>query len=206
MNRSGNKIAIPPPIPYKLQDLINGFRASKTLFAACDLGIFDILHDSETPQSAEDISANIKADPEATTRFMDALVGLELLEKTKPRELWLYTNTEMASQFLTKCSPDSVGGYIRHSNTLLYPLFGNLETAVKEGSNQWANTFGMSSGDVWKDMYKDEEDRLRFMGAMHSSARSSCHAVAGAFDLSEFKTCCDLGGRTVVNFLTSTRW
>ena len=76
MDQSKKEIAIPPPIPDKLKDLIYAFRASKTLFAACDLGIFDILHDSQTPQSALDVAAKIKADPDATVRLMDTLVAL----------------------------------------------------------------------------------------------------------------------------------
>ena len=195
MDNNKKEIAIPPPIPAKLQDLIYAFRASKTLFAACDVGIFDILHDSQTPQSAEDVAAKMKADPDATNRLMDTLVALELLEKTKQGESWSYSNAKMASQFLTNSSLDSVVGYIKHSNKLLYPLFGNLENAVREGSNQWMNTFGMSSEDVWKGQYGKEEDRLRFMGAMHSSARNSCHALTRAFDLSAFNTCCELGGK-----------
>ncbi|KAJ7356252.1 hypothetical protein OS493_026007 [Desmophyllum pertusum] len=118
------EIVAPPPIPGKLHDLIFAFRQSKVLFAACDLGVFDVLHESDAPQSAEDISSKLTTNVDATTRFMDALVALELLEKTKQGKSWLYSNTEMAKQFLTKSSPDSVDGYIRHSNQLLYPLFG----------------------------------------------------------------------------------
>lgn len=197
------EIAVPPAIPTKLQELIYAFRESKALFAACDLGIFDLLHESDAPQSAKDISSKMSANVDATTRLMDTLVALELLEKTKQGQSWLYSNTEMAKQFLTKSSPNSVDGYIRHSNKLLYHLFGNLESAVREGSNQWINTFGQSSEDVWKAVYNTEEARLRFLGAMHSTSRHSCHAVVTAFDLSEFQSCCDLGGRYWLELFTS---
>ena len=193
-DHSRKEITVPPPVPGKLQDLLFAFRESKALFAACELGIFDLLHDSKTPQSAEDIAAKMKADADATTRLMDTLVALELLQKTKKGESWLYTNTKMASQFLIQSSPDSVYGYIKHSNKLLYSLFGNLESAVREGSNQWMRTFGLSSEEVWKAEYNTEEARLRFLGAMHSTSRHSCHAVVKAFDLSKFHSCCDLGG------------
>ena len=189
------EIVVPPQVPNKLQKMIFAFRESKALFAACDLGIFDLLHESDAPQSAEGISSKMSTNVDATTRLIDTLVALELLEKTKQDDSWLYSNTEMSKQFLTKSSPDSVDGYIRHSNRLLYQLFGNLETAVREGSNQWMKTFGQSSEDVWKAAYNTEEARLRFLGAMHSTSRHSCHAVATAHDLSEFQFCCDLGGK-----------
>ena len=122
---SKKDIVVPPPIPGKLLQLIIAFRESKALFAACDLGIFDLLHESDAPQSAEDISLKMSTNVDATTRLMDTLVALELLEKTKQDESWMYSNSAMSKQFLTKSSPDSVDGYIRHSNKLLYHLFGN---------------------------------------------------------------------------------
>ena len=198
------EIVVPPAIPTKLQELIYAFRESKALFAACDLGIFDLLHESDGPQSAKEISSKMSANVDATTRLMDTLVALELLEKTKQGESLLYSNTEMAKEFLTKSSLNSVDGYIRHSNKLLYNLFGNLESAVREGSNQWMNTFGQSSEEAWKAVYNTEEDRLRFLGAMHSTSRHSCHAVVTAFDLSKFQSCCDLGGRYRLELLLVT--
>lgn len=43
-------------------------------------------------------------------------------------------------------------------------------------------------------VYDNQEVKLRFMTAMHSIARVTGKAVATAFDLSRFKTACDLGG------------
>ena len=197
------EITVPPPIPTKLQDLIYAFRESKALFAACDLGVFDILHESDGPQSAADMASKMGSDGDATACLIDTLVALELLEKTKQGGSWLYSNTDMAKQFLTKSSPYSVDGYIRRSNQLTYRLFGNLESAVREGSNQWMRTFNLSSEDVWKSTYNTEEDRLRFLSTIHASSRHFCHAVTTAFDLSKFQSCCDLGGRYWLAHYTS---
>lgn len=43
--------------------------------------------------------------------------------------------------------------------------------------------------------YNSQEVKLRFMNAMHSIAKVTGKAVATAFDLSCFKTACDLGGK-----------
>jgi hypothetical protein len=43
-------------------------------------------------------------------------------------------------------------------------------------------------------MYSDDERKLRFMKAMHGIAEVAGPAVITAFDLSRFKTACDLGG------------
>ena len=158
------EVVVPPPIPDKLQQLICAFRESKALFAACDLGIFDLLHKSDAPQSAKDITSKMSTNVDATTRLMDTLVALELLEKTKQGESWLYSNTDMAKQFLTKSSPDSVDSFVRFSNKRLYPVFGNLESVVREGSDQWMKTFRQSSEDLWKtEHFNAEENCLQFL-------------------------------------------
>lgn len=142
-------ITVPLALPDKLHDLIYAFHESKVLFAACDLGIFDILQDSDAPQSVADMSSKIGSNADATACFMDTLVALELLEKTKQDGSWLYSNSNIAKQFLTKSSPHSVYGYIKHSNEVIYPIFGNLESAIREGSNQWMRTSNLSSEDFF---------------------------------------------------------
>ena len=170
------------------------FRESKVLFAACDMGVFDILQDSDAPQSVEDISSKMGSNVDATECLMNTLVAVELLEKKKQDGSWLYSNSVIARQFLTKSSPDSLIDYIKHSNKVIYPLFSNLENAIREGSNQWMRTFGHSKEDVWKDEYSTEGSCLQFLSAMHGTSRRFGHAVATAFDLSKLQSCCDLGG------------
>lgn len=195
-DNSRKDIPIPPPIPEKLEDLALGFRASKAFLAACDLGIFDTLDVSASPQSAEEVAAKLSTNPDTTALLMDTLVALELLQKNHNGESWLYSNTQMASQFLTESSPDSITGFTDHSQKRVYPLFGNLETAVKEGSDQWMNTFSLPLEDMWKTVYKTDEARLKYLGAMHDTSRYTCHGAARAFDLSKFRHCCDLGGNS----------
>ena len=183
------------PLPKKIEKILDGFRESKALFAACDFGIFDKLHNS-SPQSAKEITEKMSSDLDATTRLLDTLVALEFLEKTKQGDLpWLYKNSEMASKFLTTSSPQSQLGFISLMNKILYPLHGNLESAVLDGSMQWANAFGKSPEDVFREaIYSTEEDSLRFTKGMHSVSFSASYAVAKAVDLSAFNNCCDLGG------------
>ena len=92
------------PLPKKIEKILDGFRESKALFAACDFGIFDKLHNL-SPQSAKEITEKMSSDLDATTRLLDTLVALEFLEKSRQGNQWLYTNSEMASKFLTTSSP-----------------------------------------------------------------------------------------------------
>ena len=150
------KEAKPEPnvVPDKIIYLIHAFRTSQALFTACDLGIFDMLHTSTIPLSAQEVSHNMSSNTDATTRLLDGLVTLELLEKTKQGDLWLYNNTTIANKFLTRSSVESLVDYAALNNKIDYPLFANLASAVREGTPQWMKTFGRSSQEVWKEQYE----------------------------------------------------
>ena len=186
-------IFVPSPIPDKLANLLEGYHASKTLFAACELRIFDKLHSTTAPQSAKEISESICSELDATTRLMDTLVGLEFLEKTKDGDQWVYKNSQIASKFLTSSSPESQLGLIAFKNNVSCTLCGQLESAVREGTPRWVKAFGKSSNDVFQELYHTEESCLQFMRALHSDSLHRSYAVAKAVDLSKFHTCCDLG-------------
>ena len=80
---------------------------------------------------------------------------------------------------------------------MLYPLYGNLESAVLDGNIQWMKAFGKSPEDIFRQVVNSTEaDSLRFKKGMHSTAFSASYAVAKAVDLSAFNNCCDLGGKS----------
>ncbi|KAL2081336.1 hypothetical protein ACEWY4_023189 [Coilia grayii] len=184
--------------PHRVVELMDGFKASKALFTACKLNVFDVLSDSKE-LSAKEVAKRIKASEEGSTRLLDACVSLGLLERRTHEEDGglVYSNTEEASRFLVAGGPLSLHGYILHCNELVWPLFTHLECAVREGANQYERAFGKKSEDLFQDAYyKKEEVKLRFMNAMHSIAKVTAKDLATAFDLSMFKTVCDVGGCT----------
>ncbi|NXN70578.1 ASML protein, partial [Himantopus himantopus] len=178
-------------LPPKILDLMDGFRASKALFVGSKLKIFDHLKD-KGPLKAVDIANEVGASVCGTERLLDACAALGLLEKTPQG----YSNTDAANTYLTSDGEYSLHGYIIHSNDHLWPLFTNLESAVTEGSRQNHRAFGKKAEDLFKDYYHSQEVKQRFMAAMHSIAHLTARDVATAFDLSQFKSACDLGGCT----------
>ncbi|NXR57496.1 ASML protein, partial [Rhadina sibilatrix] len=178
-------------LPSKILELMDGFRASKALFVASKLKIFDHLKD-KGPLKAVDIANDVGTSVCGTERLLDACASLGLLEKTPQG----YSNTDSANTYLTSDGKYSLHGYIIHSNDHLWPLFTHLESAVKEGSRQNHRAFGKKADDLFKDYYHSQEVKQRFMAAMHSIARLTARDVATAFDLSQFKSACDLGGCT----------
>ncbi|XP_023193113.1 N-acetylserotonin O-methyltransferase-like protein isoform X1 [Xiphophorus maculatus] len=170
-------------------ELMDGFKASKALFTASKFGLFDVLH-KKPGLDAEQIAQEIKASVKGTETLLEACVSLGLLKTRdtagcpKPG----FENTDAASCFLRSDSHFSLHAYIQHCNDTLWPVFAHLESAVREGTSQ--------RGKVKSSTEICQEPRLRFMHAMHSSAKVAATAVATAFDLSSYKTACDVGGCT----------
>ncbi|KAJ8012493.1 hypothetical protein DPEC_G00043390 [Dallia pectoralis] len=174
--------------------LIDGFKASKALFTASKLHVFDVLRHSPTGElQVEDVAREIKASVKGTERLLEACVSLGLLQRTGKE----YTNTDLSRRFLLSEASNSLLGYIQHCNENVWPLFSHLESALKEGPNQHEKALGKTSNSLFQDTcYSRTEVMLQFMKAMHSIALVSGRDVAMAFDLSQYKTACDLGGCT----------
>ncbi|KAG2456336.1 ASMT methyltransferase, partial [Polypterus senegalus] len=65
--------------PRRILDYMEGFLVSKTLFAACELGVFDLLSQSKQPMRAAEIAHRLKTNVDGMERLLAACVGLELL-------------------------------------------------------------------------------------------------------------------------------
>ncbi|XP_026506297.1 probable bifunctional dTTP/UTP pyrophosphatase/methyltransferase protein [Terrapene carolina triunguis] len=110
-----------------------------------------------------------------------------------------YSNTDSANTYLVSDREYSLHGYIIHCNDRLWHLFTHLEAAVKEGTMQTHQAFGKETEDLFQDScYHSVEAKQRFMTAMHSIAKLTARDVATSFDLSPFRSVCDLGGCTGV--------
>jgi acetylserotonin O-methyltransferase len=157
-------------------DLIEAFRHSKTMFAAVELGIFD----GQRPADCKELA-----------RLLDACVALGLLEKRGDQ----YSNTPDAEKYLRSDSPDTLAGYILYSNEALYPMWGHLEDALREGTPRWKQTFGLE-GAIFSHFFRTEEAMRTFQKGMHGFGRLSSPAVVAAFDLRRFHRLVDLGGGT----------
>ncbi len=176
----------PDPAPDIVLDLIEAFRRSKTMFTALSLGVFDRL--AEGPATAPTLA---EGDPATMERLLHACVSLGLLSRDGDR----YSNTAVAARYLCRNSPETLAGYISYSNRVLYPLWGNLEDAVREGTHRWKQTFDLD-GPLFSHFFRTEADKRDFLLGMHGFGRLSSPKVVTAFDLSRFTRFVDLGGGT----------
>ncbi len=170
-------------------DLIEAFRRSKTMFAALSLGVFDRLH--AAPASAFELAQALGAHADALERLLDGCAALELLRKQDG----IYRNSEAAETYLCTSSAHTLSGYIRYSDQALYPMWGNLADAIREGTPRWGQTFGLD-GPIFSSFFRSEEAMRDFVRGMHGFGMLTSPKVVAAFDLSGFRKMADLGGAT----------
>lgn len=175
--------------PNHIFELFDAFRRSKAMFAAESLGIFERL--ASQSATAETVAAELKLDPDALTRLLDALVAMNLLNA----EDGLYTNAPVSNDYLVRSSPKSMNGYVRYSNDILFKLWANLEDAVREGTHRWPQTFDLA-GPIFSSFFKTDDAMRTFLKGMHGFGMVASPRVVEAFDLSPYRTFCDLGGAT----------
>ncbi|KAM9802742.1 acetylserotonin O-methyltransferase [Syngnathus typhle] len=180
--------------PRKILEYMEGFLVSKTLFTACELGVFDVLSCAGRPLSADEISQAVGASLDGTQRLLAACCGLQLLETHQQNDQVCYSNTEQASLYLTRSGPATLYHSIQYSSRTIYLCWHYLTDAVRDGTNQYEKAFGVSSKDLFQALYRSDEEMVKFMQLMNSIWNICGRDVLTAFDLSPFKVICDLGG------------
>jgi acetylserotonin N-methyltransferase len=159
------------------------------MFAAVSLGVFDAL--ASGPKTLDVLARELKADPDALGRLLDACVGLQILTRANGA----YANTPVAATYLCKESPRRLTGYINYSNEIMWKLWTSLEDAVREGTHRWKQVFGWD-GPIFSHFFRNEETRREFLMGMHGYGLISSPQVVAGFDLSRFQRLVDLGGAT----------
>ncbi|XP_043928423.1 acetylserotonin O-methyltransferase-like [Protopterus annectens] len=175
---------------------MDGFLVSKTMFAACELGVFDILFLSEIPMSCEEIAKHLCTSVEGLETLLNACVGLKLLTAETGTGKVLYSNTDLSDLYLTKSSPKSLCHLLDFYSHCIYHCSYFLTDAVREGKSQHERAFGVSSRNAFDALYRSDEEMLNFLKLMNTIWNVCGEDVITAFDLSCFSKVCDLGGCT----------
>ncbi|OCT91072.1 acetylserotonin O-methyltransferase [Xenopus laevis] len=180
--------------PQQLLEYKDGFLVSKTMFTACELGIFDLLHKSDEALSALTISSHLGTSADGTDRLLSACVGLKLLKVEMKNNEAFFSNTDVSDVYLVQLSPRSLYHMMMYYSQTLYKCWHFLPDAIREGKSQYERAFGVSSGDIFKALYRSEEEMVTFMHHMDSVWNICGKDIIAAFDLSSFNEVCDLGG------------
>ncbi|XP_061750992.1 acetylserotonin O-methyltransferase 2 isoform X2 [Nerophis ophidion] len=182
--------------PFKLLEYLNGYRVSKVIFAACELGVFDLLMRSPGAMSALQVAEVLDANADGIERLLDALAGIEILQVDTAAGTALYNSTDVANTYLARGGAKSLHDMVAYHSQTIYPLWNNMADAVREGKNQNQKTFGIPPEEVFEAIYRSEDEMVKFMGLMNSSWNLDGQDVVTAFNLSCFQKIVDLGGCT----------
>ncbi len=150
--------------------LWGGFRASRVILTANNLGIFEQMKSSKT---SSDIARAAGTDARATDILLDALAAVGLIRKSGGK----YANTETAKKFLVKASPLYQGDMLRHADSL-WKSWSGLDDVVRTGLPNRSGT----------------RDYDSFIKAMHNNAVFRAKDVIAAINLKGVTRALDLGG------------
>lgn len=152
-----------------------GYWQSCTLHAGIKLDVFTAI-DTRAMQP-EDVAARIHADPDATSRLLDALAAIGLLSKESGR----FSNTDVSLRHLCKSSKNYLGYIMLHHHYLM-DSWSRLDTAVQEG------------GPVGEQTQAGEDTREAFLMGMFNNAMLQAPELVERIDLTGRRTLLDMGG------------
>ena len=176
--------------PDKIMQIGMGFWASKTLLTAVNMGLFTYL--AKNKMSGNEIEEKLGLNKRSLYDFLDTLVALGFLDRTGLKENAVYANSVDADVFLDKNKPSYIGGILEMSNNRLYPFWNDLEDGLKTGKPQ--NETKNGGRPIFEAIYADETKLREFLHAMGGVQMGNFMMLANAFDFSNYKTLCDIGG------------
>ncbi|HEY7273298.1 MAG TPA: methyltransferase dimerization domain-containing protein [Actinoplanes sp.] len=164
--------------PDQIFQLAQGFMASKHLFAASELGLFEAL--GEGPVDLAGLAARTGLIPRTARISADAMVALGLLERHDDR----YANTPAAAAFLTGGTPADLRPLLKFWDRLSYPAWGDLAGALGRGRP------GHQVFDI-------DDDLVPIMSAgIEAATAAACRALPGVAGLPPGSRVLDIGGGT----------
>jgi len=157
-----------------------GFMASRALFAALDLGIFD--HLAGEPRKVDAVSRDTGIAPNRLLVLLSALLSVGLVVRDGDG----YRNAPASQDFLVRGRPKFYGDYLRVVNgQLAYPYLMELDRGLR--GEQRARSF-------YEVYYSDPKQAAAFTRAQHSGSLGPATLLARRIDLSERRRLLDVGG------------
>ncbi|KAM9042440.1 acetylserotonin O-methyltransferase [Megaptera novaeangliae] len=133
----------------------SGFcRCPEVLFAACELGVFDLLAEAPEALGSAAVAARLGVSSRGTELLLDACVSLKLLQVEVRREKAVYESTELASTYLARASPKSQRDMLLYTARTTYLGWGHLAAAVRDQKNQHLKAFGVPSEELFTAIYR----------------------------------------------------
>ncbi|MCP5053533.1 MAG: SAM-dependent methyltransferase, partial [bacterium] len=164
---------------WDMKELIRvsgSFWETCTLQTAVQLDIFTVL--SASPSTCRQVAKKLNVPLDGLCRLLNALVSMQLLEKTGDR----YANTAESRAFLSKDSKEYTGFLLKHHHQLS-KSWSRMDEAITSGKPFRANVQEM-----------DKEETESFIMSMHNTASFHAPIIVDKVDLSNNRRLLDLGG------------
>ncbi|MET9297306.1 methyltransferase [Streptomyces sp. NPDC003077] len=172
--------ATPTAVARSLLGLNTAYFQAKALQSAVELGLFGLL--AERPADAGELCERLGLHPGRAADFLDALVGLGLLERTDGR----YANRPGIAEFLVPGGPRYLGDSIAQHARLHYRAWGSL-TQVLTGAS-------VADQMDFREDFQSRDNVRHLMGHMDVFNGFVAHALDGCVDWSRYATFLDVGG------------
>ncbi|XP_067578760.1 acetylserotonin O-methyltransferase-like [Pseudorca crassidens] len=149
------------PSPWRVRLVLkrieaeSGFcRCPEVLFAACELGVFDLLAEVLEALGSAAVAARLGVSSRGTELLLHACVSLKLLQVEMRREKAVYENTELASTYLARASPKSQQDMLLYAARTTYLGWGHLAARLSGGRNRYLKAFGVPSEELFTAIYR----------------------------------------------------
>jgi 3-hydroxy-5-methyl-1-naphthoate 3-O-methyltransferase len=168
-----------------LMQLTTGFWASKTLFAAHELGLFSLLSRRDGGTSGQ-IAADLKIAERPAEILLTACASLGLLDKRDGR----YRNSPIAEKYLVPGASEYFGGFVAFNDKRLYGTYGRLIEAVRSNRpvgwdpDTQRSFFDSTDTTITRDFYE----------AMRSLSTATGQALVSVADIRTRSRLLDVGG------------
>lgn len=160
-----------------------GFMASKALFSALHVGVFDAL--AEGPRSLDALAAETGVQKRRLTTLLTALVSAGLVRKTGDT----FANAPGAQDYLVRESRNYFGDYLRYQiDRQMFPMMTELVPVLEQGEKAEAPDY-----EAW--MSDPDEARL-FSESQHSGSLGPGAVLARQVELEGAERLLDVGGGT----------
>ncbi|MEI2700549.1 MAG: methyltransferase dimerization domain-containing protein [Microthrixaceae bacterium] len=163
--------------PASILQVAAGYMASKHLFAANQLGIFEALADAPTDLRA--LAARTGLTNRAARISVDAMVALGFIERSGDQ----YRNGEAVQTFLAGRPGPDLRPYLRLADEILYPTFESLAEAL--GSGPPHEVFEL-----------DEAHQQVLSAGIEAILAGPAAALGHVVDLGDRRRLLDIGGGT----------
>lgn len=160
-----------------IRERIYEFQKIRIILSGYELGIFTALANFE--KSSMEVARDLKTDPRATDRLMNALTALKFLQK----ESGAFRNTPESSELLVKGKPGYMAGLMHAVH--LWDTWSTLTEAVRKGTSVAARGDINERGENWL---------AAFIDAMHYRASRQAPDLVAAIGLGGVTNVLDLGG------------